>query len=411
MPIVDFSKPPPSTASQANHSTQLKPQEWVHSTPDPEDGWSFQPQNTTPRRVTPSNLHDEVFASEEDEITEDDWFEDDPEYVNPVKTVRVSDVVKRQQQAPLKWMGLAAAAGLILLGIAFFPRSGDEPPTGAATPKIATESSRQEALDSADVWLKSALESIDSGDYDLAQSQLEKTLEFLESGEADNERIERVKRELAGVLTMRGDMIGAYKLWENLARDNPSYQSEFLASEKRLLEQAGQLLVSARTSLDSGEAGTALRKAREASKIYNTFGGRPEKKAEAYHLIGRSQAFNGNMAAASDAFRRAQQFVFSPERKEILSKLKPDREPTRRVTKKRPKLRLGNEHVPRAQKREEPENGTKNRAKLDLDDRNRPDLDLDPVDAEPDEPTRLGDRDVLDSYNNSSRNASKPKGL
>ena len=248
------------------------------------------------------------------------------------------------------------------------------------------------------------------GLIELAQSQLEKTLEFLESGNAGNDQIERVKRELAGVLTQRGDMIGAYRLWERLAQDNSSYQSEFLASEKRLLEQAGQLLTSARTALDSGDADTALRKAREASKIYNTFGGHPKKKAEAYHVIGRSQAFQGNVSAASDAFRRAQQFVFSPERKEILSKLKPDREPTRRVTKKRPRLRLGNEHVPKAQKREDPEINIKDRVKLDLDDRDRPELDLDPVDTEP-EPTRLGDRDVLNTYNNSSRNAGKPKGL
>ncbi|HIB68694.1 MAG TPA: hypothetical protein EYO33_27285 [Phycisphaerales bacterium] len=405
MPIVDFSKPSPPPAEAADPSS-IKPQEWVHATPDPDDGWSY-----PPRSGPDSSLHDDVFADEEEDFAEDDWFEDDPEYVNPVKTVRVSDVVKKKHQAQFQWLGLVAVSGLVLLGIALFPRGADKPKAVAATPQTAVVSDKQEALESADIWLKSALDSVDTGDYDLAQSQLEKTLDFLKTGGAEDERIERVQRELAGVLTKRGDLLGAYRLWERLAQRNSSYRSEFLESEKKLLEQAGQLLSSARASLDTGDAGTALRKAREASKIYNTFGGRPEKKAEAYHLIGRSQAFQGNIAAASDSFRRAQQFVFSSERKEILMKLKPERATTRPVAKKRPKLRLGNEHIPRAQKREDPEDDKRSRVKLDLDDKDRPELDLDPVDTEPDGPTRLGDRDVLDTYNNSSRNAGKPKGL
>lgn len=378
-------------------SVALDESEWAQAETSSPEGWSSQEPQESPE--------------DDNELDVEDWIADDPEYVNPVKTVKVEDALRAQAQNPLAWLAAVVLAVGLLVGASFVGSVSDDDSPVASTTPSAEHLDGKESLESAAIWHKSALESMDNEDYDLAQDQFAKTIEFLEAGGADRAEIVDVKKQLARVLSDKGALIDSYKMWEEIAEDDQSQQGHLVDAEQALLQRADELLTTAEASLQEGEAGPALRMAKESAEIGNTFAGNPKLKARAYHIMGQAYAFQGDVSAAAESFRRAQQFVFTAQRKEIIAKLNPRSSSNRRSKKSRPKLRLGNEHVPRAKKREKTKIELGDQVELDLDKTaSDTDLDLDESNQEK-EPTRLGDRDVLSTYNNSSRNAGKPKGL
>lgn len=307
--------------------------------PDAEDDWNI-PWGSKKDEAPKLPAVDEEWLNTPDvEIAEgessDDWldndFDDEEEVLglSPTGTEYVGAPGERILVVPStqrQFVFLTAVALLCIVAIGVLFNQVKTDPNTAPSSAPPSTAQRKDA----ELWINSAQESMEKGDYELASAQLRKGIQFLEDADASVAEIEKARLELGKSLILEGRLEQAHGVLTEIKLPSQT-QSEVAALEKSLRVEGNELLKKARSNL-AVQPDKARAQAEKALRLFQKYNGQDSQVAAAHEMVGKSYLAEGNNAAAAMAYRKALDTAYSEERQQVLNKIAPRRPVSRPQT-------------------------------------------------------------------------------
>ena len=200
-------------------------------------------------------------------------------------------------------LGLAIIGGLALKNLSSIPK----PKT--STPVLVKKAIPQVDQDfkAAKQWEKNGNESLANKNYEDADSQFLKALDFYEAtNEADSADIVRMRASLAKAKEGARDFVGAHKQWKLAFKLDPEQKPNLKKIEKKIRNNATSINDRAQKLLDEKKPAEARKKAKSAYKIFKAYSGSKSQLARSLHLLAESDLAEAKFEESLALYGRAE---------------------------------------------------------------------------------------------------------
>ena len=161
-------------------------------------------------------------------------------------------------------------------------------------------------LKAAKQWEESGEVSLANKNFEQADSQFLKALDFLEATDADSADIVRVRGSLAKAKEGAKDLVGAHKQWKLVFKLDPEQKPNLKRIEKKIRKNASSINDRAQKLLDEKKPAEARKKAKSAYKIFKAYSGSKSQLARSLHLLAESDLAEAKFEESLALYRRAE---------------------------------------------------------------------------------------------------------
>jgi tetratricopeptide (TPR) repeat protein len=291
----------------------------VAEEPNEEFGWHYQePASSSQEEVREQDAWvDEEFSHGYDYEEED--------YLDRAPTQRV-DLAEEVEWNPLRGF-LVVAITLVLLSLVYLQ-------VGKGQDQVSPEEfSRNENLQSAEIWLKSARESVDKSQFEEASLQYKQAVEYLVEGGADQEQIVRARVEYSDALIEQGDYLSAHEQIFQISSNISDGDERLAWVEEELVRESTEQLGEARGLLSS-QPEESVRLAEDSLEVFLIFNASNASVAQAYDVSARAYLNLDQVTAAAESVKDAMRWESSPERLALYVQLFPSAPPPKAKPKR-----------------------------------------------------------------------------